>query len=216
VNLLSLGSSRRRLFAIHEPAIATEHRTRAVVLCHPWGIEYVNAHRAIRHLASRLALSGFHTLRFDYYGTGDSGGQESEADFAGCESDVESVMETVADIAGTTKVTLVGLRAGANIAANVAARRGSDVEALVLWDPIVEGDEPAQSLPRVGALPGRTAMFVTDTPESLLRLRQMGFGSEATPAIIEFMATQCPWMESATITGALPVPVIQRIVEWLR
>jgi pimeloyl-ACP methyl ester carboxylesterase len=214
VNLLSLGSSHRRLFAIHEPAVEGSHRNRAVVLAQPWSIEYVNAHRAMRHLAGRLAHSGFHTLRFDYYGTGDSAGQESEADFAGCEADLESAMEALADIAGTTKVTLLGLRAGANIAANAAARRGADIEALVLWDPILSGD--VQRLPPPGTLPERSAIFVTDTEQSLEQVRAMGFGTEGKPATLEFVASHCPWAESATITGALPVPAIQRMLEWLR
>jgi pimeloyl-ACP methyl ester carboxylesterase len=214
VNLLSLGSSHRRLFAIHEPAVEGKHRTRAVVLAQPWSIEYVNAHRAMRHLASRLALSGFHTLRFDYYGTGDSAGQDSEADFAGCEADLESAMEALADIAGTPKLTLLGLRAGANIAANTAARHGPGIEALVLWDPILSGDLPG--LPPVGSLPERSAIFVTDAAQSLESVRATGFGTETRPATLEFVASHCPWVESATITGALPVPAIQRMVEWLR
>jgi uncharacterized protein len=211
VNLLSLGSAQRRLFAIHEAAAATTRPPRAVVLCNPWGAEYTYAHRSMRQLALKLALSGCHTLRFDYFGTGDSGGDESDADLAGCESDVESAMEALSDIAGTPQVTLIGLRAGANIAANVAARRASMVEALVLWDPILAG---LQSL--LGALPERTAMFVTDSAESRDRIIELGFAGGARPATIELLPTQCPWLESATMTGMLPVALIQRVIEWLR
>jgi pimeloyl-ACP methyl ester carboxylesterase len=203
VNLLSLGTAQRRLFAIHEAAAATE-RTRAAVLCQPLGTEYTYAHRSMRQLAIRLAMSGFHTLRFDYYGSGDSAGIESEISPAGCQGDVESAMEGLADIAGTTRVTLIGLRAGANIAAQVAARRAADVEALVLWDPIVS--EELQAL--AGSLPARTVIFITDGAQAGDTLRGLG--------AIEFVPTQCPWLETATISGMLPVPVIQRMVEWLR
>jgi len=211
VNLLSLGSAQRRLFAIHEAAAATSRAPRAAVLCYPWGAEYTYAHRSMRQLALKLALSGCHTLRFDYFGTGDSGGDESDADVAGCESDVEAAMEALTDIAGTPQVTLIGLRAGANIAAAVAARHASIVEALVLWDPIVP---ELRSLP--GALPRRTAMFVTDRTESRDRLVELGFAGGTRPATIEFVPTQSPWLESATMTGVLPVSVIQRVIEWLR
>ncbi len=158
----------------------------------------------MRQLATRLAISGIHSLRFDYYGTGDSAGTELEVDPAACETDVESAMEALADIAGTTRLTLIGLRAGANIAAHVAARRLADVEALVLWDPILS--ENLQSLAK--ALPEHTGIFITDGEQSSATLRKMGYA-------VEFVPTQCPWLESATIGGMLPVAVIQRIVEWL-
>jgi pimeloyl-ACP methyl ester carboxylesterase len=204
VNLLSLGTAQRRLFAIHEAAAPTQ-RNRAAVLCQPLGMEYTFAHRSMRQLAMRLAMAGFHTLRFDYYGTGDSAGAESELELAGCETDVESAMEALADIAGTTRVTLIGLRAGATIAAHVAARRVAEVEALILWDPIPSED--LQSV--VAALPEATAIFITDSAKSRDTLGRMGL-------TIEFVPTQCPWLESATTSGMLPVPVIQRMVEWLQ
>ena len=175
------------------------------MLCQPLGTEYTYAHRSMRQLAHRLTVAGFHTLRFDYFGTGDSAGADSELSSAGCQVDVESAMEGLADIAGTHRVTLIGLRAGANIAAQVAARRGADVEALVLWDPLVSDE--LQALP--GALPEHTAVFVTDGAQSRDTLSGMGFASELVP-------TPCPWLESATITGVLPVAVIQRMIEWLR
>jgi pimeloyl-ACP methyl ester carboxylesterase len=207
MNLLPLGTAQRRLFAIHEPAVVTGHRARAAVLCHPMGTEYTYAYRSMRQLSLRLAMSGCHTIRFDYYGTGDSGGDESETDLAGCESDVEAALEALADIAGISKVTLIGLRAGANIAANVAARRSADVDALVLWDPVEAV---------TGTLPDRTAVFVTagETPPELAR--HAGCLGGPKPVTVEFIATPFAWIESATTTGALPVAIIQRVVEWLK
>jgi hypothetical protein len=43
----------------------------------------------------------------------------------------------------------------------------------------------------------------------------LGIGSGAKPATIEFVPTQCPWLESATTSGILPVALIQRMLEWL-
>jgi uncharacterized protein len=219
VNLLTLGSAQRRLFAIHEPAAWAAGRVRAVVLCHPLGVEYTYAYRSMRHLALKLAVSGCHTLRFDYYGTGDSGGEESETDLPGCEFDVEVAMEAIADIAGTTKVSLVGLRGGANIAAHVAMRCAGDVEALVLWDPLTAGEtyQRTAALRAVaGPLPERTALIVTQREPATEPLCQSEFVCGARPATPEFVAAPIAWFESATTTGALPVAVVQRVVEWLR
>jgi uncharacterized protein len=238
VNPLFLGTTERRIFGIHEPAAATDGSPRAAVLCYPWGPEYIYAHRSMRQLAQKLSLSGRHTMRFDYFGTGDSAGEEWETDLAGWESDVMSAIEAVKDIAGVPKVALIGLRVGANIATNVALQSPTEVEALVLWDPIMSGAEYVQSLqatpqarsalasssqmlrdlrgvdfPLAAAtLPSRTLILVTERQTSHEELIHRG----TKPVPMEFVETSCPWVESVTTTGALPVKVIQRIDEWLR
>ncbi|HEV2702455.1 MAG TPA: alpha/beta hydrolase [Steroidobacteraceae bacterium] len=242
MNLLSIGTAQRRLFAIHEAAAATAQQPRAIVLCQPWAAEYTYAHRTMRQLSLKLSLAGWHTLRFDYYGTGDSGGDEAATDLRGCEADVECAMEALADIAGTRRVALTGLRLGANIAASVAARRAEDVPALALWDPIISGKKYLESLramPKwsesgagegsmakdvealqlqslVGMLPERSVIVVTDDVGTYDQMNHLGFGSTTKPSAVEYVPAPCPWVESATTTGILPVPAIQRVVEWLR
>lgn len=160
MNPLYLGSGDRRLFGIYEPPAVKRAHPRAAVLCHPWGSEYVNAHRSMRHLAAQLSQTGFHTLRFDYFGSGDSAGDLIDADLIGWEGDTESAVEGLKDIAGTPRVTLVGMRIGAAIAARAAAQLADEIEALVLWDPIVSGPEYLRSLNIAGPLQ-------TDTPDAL-------------------------------------------------
>ena len=77
---LYFGSKQRRLFGIHEPAYAQVGPPRAVLLCHAWGSEYLNSYRSMRFVADQLVAAGFHVMRFDYYGSGDSGGETTEAD----------------------------------------------------------------------------------------------------------------------------------------
>ena len=55
-------------------------------------------------------------------------------------------MEELRDIFGPTRMTLIGLRLGAKLAARVAARRPKDVDTLVLWDPILSGPDYLASL----------------------------------------------------------------------
>jgi len=147
------GTGARRLFGIYEPAASAGATKRAAVLCHPWGSEYLYAHRTMRQLAVRLAAAGFHTLRFDFFGTGDSAGEMTDADLGGWETDTELAMEEIGDIVGTTRVTLIGLRLGATVAATVAARRSGAVDAVVLWDPVVSGPEYLRHLESLGAAP---------------------------------------------------------------
>jgi uncharacterized protein len=146
VNPLYLGSSERRIFAVYEAAAVSRRHTRAAVLCCPWGAEYVYAHRSMRQLAVKLSLCGFHTLRFDFYGTGDSDGDMAEADLDGWEADAQRAIEGIRDIVGNTRVTLIGMRLGANIAAAAALRQAETCDALVLWDPILSGEQYLHSL----------------------------------------------------------------------
>lgn len=146
MNPFFFGTSERRIFGVYEPAAPHTMGKRAAVLCYPWGCEYLHAHRTMRQLASKLSAAGFHTLRFDYFGTGDSGGEMVDVDLAGWETDVETAMEEIRDISGSHRTTLVGLRLGATIAASVAAKNSRTVESLILWDPVVSGDEYLQQL----------------------------------------------------------------------
>jgi uncharacterized protein len=141
MNPFFFGSAQRRLFGVYTPARAGSARQRAIVLCHPWGQEYLHAHRAMRQLAGMLADAGFHVLRFDYFGTGDSAGEMTDGNLGGWSRDIEMAIEELKDSAGVARVTLLGLRLGATLAAIVAGRRRNDIDALVLWDPIVSGDK---------------------------------------------------------------------------
>ena len=138
---LYFGTTPRRLFGVYSPPRTDVLAARAAVLCYPWGQEYIRAHRSMRQLATMLSAAGYHVLRFDYFGTGDSAGDMVEADLAGWERDVETAIDELRDTAGLQQVALVGLRLGATLAAQVAVRRPADIEALVLWDPVVMGAE---------------------------------------------------------------------------
>jgi pimeloyl-ACP methyl ester carboxylesterase len=109
-----------------------------VVLCPPLGIEAICVYFSYRALAERLAGLGLAVLRFDYDGTGDSSG--SETDPGRVEAWLGSVTAAVDRLAdtGVGAIGLAGIRMGGLFAASEAARRGG-VDALVLWDPCPSG-----------------------------------------------------------------------------
>jgi pimeloyl-ACP methyl ester carboxylesterase len=88
-----------------------------------------------------LSAAGFDVLRFDYFGTGDAGGDMPDATLEGWEADIETAIEEIKDTTGATRVALAGIRLGATLAARVAVRRRVLVQDLVLWDPVVTGEE---------------------------------------------------------------------------
>lgn len=142
MNPFYFGTPGRRLFGIHAAARpgASRPAVRAVLLCPPWGQEYLRAHRSMRHLADLLAVAGCDAMRFDYFGTGDSAADLQDATVAGWESDIDTAIDELVDLSGSNRVALVGLRLGALLAARAQSRRSRDISALVLWDPVPSGE----------------------------------------------------------------------------
>jgi pimeloyl-ACP methyl ester carboxylesterase len=109
-----------------------------VVICQPFGHEYVNSHRALRQLASRLVDAGFPVLRFDYCGCGDSRGEVTETNIAEWVFNVSQAVAEVQQRVEVSNICLVGLRLGASLAM-LNARTHDCAASLVLWDPIIDG-----------------------------------------------------------------------------
>lgn len=138
MNPFYFGSAERALYGVYHPPKVKGGGRRGVVLCYPFGVEYMRAHRAFRQLTNLLVRAGLHVLRFDYHGTGDSMGDGHDDRLAGWRSDVETAIRELRDTAGIETVSVVGLRLGANVAAGAVEGR-TDVERLVLWDPVTSG-----------------------------------------------------------------------------
>jgi dienelactone hydrolase len=129
---IQFGDRGSPLFGWYHPPAGTR-RAGGVVLCNPLGDDLVRAHRPLRHLAERLAAVGFPVLRFDYRGTADAAGDEHQpARVSGWLADVALAVDELRLRSGVARVSLVGFRAGAVLAAAVAAGR-DEVSALVLW-----------------------------------------------------------------------------------
>lgn len=143
---LYFGDRSRRLFGVYSPGHAGAGRARGAVLCAPWGPEYLRAHRSLAQLGKWLNEAGVHVLRFDWYGTGDSAGDMSDARLDGWLDDLGQAIDELRDTAGLQRVTLVGLRLGATLAARAAAARRREVNGLVLWDPVLSGREHLDEL----------------------------------------------------------------------
>jgi uncharacterized protein len=133
------GTSSRRLFGAYHSPEGGRGRGPAVVLCQPFGHEYLRGHRAFRNLAIAIAERGHHVIRFDYFGTGDSEGSSDEHTVEQSLADIAAAIEEVKDMSEVAEVTLVGLRLGATLALLAASGR-RDVDRVILWDPVAAGD----------------------------------------------------------------------------
>ncbi len=135
------GSSDAPLFGVFYPAKVRPGRSRAVLLCYPGPEEYMRVHWAFRNLTHALVKTGFAVFKFDYSGTGDSAGSSDEVNVDAWRRDIIVAAEELGDMAGTERVTLIGARLGAALAATLPPMPGVVVDELVLWDPVACGAE---------------------------------------------------------------------------
>ncbi|MDX2459966.1 MAG: hypothetical protein QNM00_07750 [Gammaproteobacteria bacterium] len=138
------GPSSRRLFGSYHPP-AGGYGQILTVICPPLLSELGRTHSALRKVAITLAEAGHHVLRFDYYGTGDSFGTIEEATVSGWLEDIAEAVKEGRDISGCTTVRVVAVRAGALLACK-SIGASSDIERLVLWDPLTNGVELLEDL----------------------------------------------------------------------
>jgi pimeloyl-ACP methyl ester carboxylesterase len=145
MNPFFFGSSEKQLYGVYHPPRGRDIRETGILLCYPLGQEYMRGHRAFRQLSLLLSRAGYPVFRFDYFGTGDSAGTGEEAMLGQWLEDVGIAIEELKDTAGVTRVSLIGLRLGAALAA-LAAERREDIDRLVLWDPVVRGSDYVDEL----------------------------------------------------------------------
>ena len=152
MNPLFFGSSDRPLYGVYHAPKARIGRRTGVVLCYPFGQEYMRAHRAFRQLSLQLAKAGFHVFRFDYHGTGDSAGDGEAFCLSQAAADTAQAIEELQDMADVETVALFGLRLGGAVAAQVATTHEA-VTHLVLWDAIGDGAAYLRELQTEARLP---------------------------------------------------------------
>ncbi|WP_241384868.1 alpha/beta hydrolase [Rhodococcus sp. CH91] len=181
----------------------------AVVLCPPLGKEHLDTYRGVAVLAEQLAERGLAAMRFDYTGTGDSAGEQDSPDaVAAWQRSIVTAVDAVR-ASGAAHITVVGLRAGALLAATALPDCGP-VDAAVLWDPIVSGrvllreqralynvtqgtDDPAD--PRVSIIGGVLAAEAADS------LRALRIDAQSLAGVRTLLATRPAARETAAVSA---------------
>jgi len=120
---------------------------KGIIFLHPYAEEKQRIDRIFVHMARLLCAKGYSAIRFDFYGCGDSEGNFEEVTIDSQISDLRNVRNMFVREKGIDEISLFGIRLGANIAIQYAGM-DKDIEKLILWSPIINGAEYAETLIR--------------------------------------------------------------------
>lgn len=118
----------------------------AILIMPAMGQEYVRCHKTLQKLATDLATLGYHVLRFDYTGTGDSSDGDGW-DLETWKRDSLNALEHLSGLSSASCLSLVGVRLGASLALSLDL----DIESVVVWDPIASGADYLREMETLNA-----------------------------------------------------------------
>ncbi len=144
MNPFFFGDTNKQLYGVYHPPASQQYRDEAILICYPIGEEYIRTHRVLVQLTGMLTRLGFHVLRFDYFGSGNSSGNTGEGDVAQWLQDTMTALTELKDMSAVSRLSVIGIRFGAVLAALATAE--TKINKLVLWDPVIEGKVYVQSM----------------------------------------------------------------------
>lgn len=198
---LLFGTPGRELFGLQHLPTDLSKPHAAVLLCAPFGQEAIRSHRTFRVLGERLARAGHPALRFDYFGTGDSDGDDSQVTMQGLIADIVSADIRLREIdsgsAEKRPVIWIGLGLGATAAWLAASQGARQPDVLVLWDPILDGQN------YLTILRARHSTYV----EEAFSVRPRSVTSAGVEEVIGFaLATEFQAELAKLAVGTMPLP----------
>ena len=133
-----LGGEGRHLYASLHRAAGPDECRLGVLLVPPLFHEQPRSRRLLMEVAGGLAALGLPSMRFDFYGTGDSAGDSGEVDFASMATDLELATGALRAETGVDRIAVVAWRAAALPVARWL-QSGGRPQLVVLWEPVLDG-----------------------------------------------------------------------------
>jgi exosortase A-associated hydrolase 2 len=124
----------------------------SILFLHPFAEEMHMARRNVSAQARLLAGEGYNVMLLDLTGCGDSAGDFADASWGIWKQDVDFALEQLAAL-GEVPITLWGLRLGSLLACHVAGQR-SDISRLLLWQPVLNGEQQIDQFLRLRTAQG--------------------------------------------------------------
>jgi dienelactone hydrolase len=173
------------------------------VICAPLGVEESCAHRALHHWARTLAAAGYPTLRFDYDGTGNSIGSDTDADrVASWISSIVDASAHLRELSTVRQIVLLGVRAGGTLAMAAADRAGAD--GLILFAARASGRAYAREVLAFGRL--MRASHDDAEPNDAAGAVEQVAGFVSTAATMQELAALDPLPGARDVKAALVLP----------
>lgn len=132
-------SHKHKLFGIYHSPKSDKYTGTGILLCNPFAQEQIRCHKLYLSLADELSREGFHVLRFDYYGTGDSEGSKSDFRIATALDDIQSTVSEFKEGCELNSIFLLGGRFGATLSMLYA--QDNNIDGMVLWKPLLSGKQ---------------------------------------------------------------------------
>jgi len=203
------------------------HVKGSILYLHPFAEEMHKSRRMAAMQARRFAAEGYAVLQVDLTGCGDSAGDFGDATWDGWLADAHRAHAWLAaKYAGP--IILWGLRCGASLAVELANTL-SDIERLLLWQPVANGEQYLNQFLRIKLasemLSGTQAQSGTKELRAQLEAGEAieigGYllgsamaGSLARMKLAD-MPPPCPveWIEIGAENSDDPTPASQRVVD---
>jgi exosortase A-associated hydrolase 2 len=173
----------------------------AWVFCNPFLEEKNDAHSVYVTLARALSSHATTVLRFDYEGEGDSEGRSDAVGLRDWVDDVADAAAWVRRECGAQRVGLFGLRLGGAIAALAAS--SADAAAVLLWQPIVDGESYLQECLRFN-LATQVAVYKKVRYDRPALLKQLETGGSVNMRGYQVGASMALAIRGLDLRAALP------------
>jgi len=158
---------------LHLPAAAASAPAPAVVLFHGFTGNRMESHWMFVKCSRALAQAGIASLRFDFYGSGESDGEFRQMTLSGELAAGRAAVAFLRKQAGIDpqRVGLLGLSLGGTVAACLAP--GAEAKSLVLWSAIAHTRRLGELMKKTTRkIPGKPGAFEYDGRELHPRLME--------------------------------------------
>ena len=142
-----------------------------VLYVHPFANEMNHTRREAALLARALAGHGWGVLQVDLFGCGDSDGDFRGASWETWVDDLRTAFDWLQERVGG-RVSLVGLRLGGLLALDFASRARRNIDRVLLWQPVVNGQQMMTEFLRLRLLSGAIGMRAGESATTTEELRQ--------------------------------------------
>lgn len=141
-------SDKYQLFAVLNSPEQNPKNT-GIILCHSFGEERTYSHRALFNCSRFLTNHGYHTLLFDYRGTGESTDDFEIGTISGYLEDIHNAINTFKSKTNIDTIGLFGFRFGASLVSLFENKANHDIKFQILCNPIINGKKYINNLLRL-------------------------------------------------------------------